>query len=102
LEWGNDWIKRHSAACVAAKKPCLFEEYGVMAEEKCSQETGWQKVSLETKGNAGDMYWQYGDKISTGQTADDQFTVFRNTENWNCMVNVHGQNVKKLPAGNGL
>lgn len=102
MEWGNGWIKRHAAACAAAKKPCVFEEYGMMDEEKCSQEMDWQKVALETKGSAADMYWQYGDKISTGQTADDKFTVFRDTENWDCMVNVHGQNVKKLPTGNGL
>ena len=73
-----------------------------MAEEKCSQETGWQKVSLETKGLAGDMYWQYGDNLSTGPSADDQFTVFRSSENWKCMVENHGANIKKLPRGNGM
>lgn len=27
-EWGSLWVKEHAAACVAANKPCLFEEYG--------------------------------------------------------------------------
>jgi mannan endo-1,4-beta-mannosidase len=27
-DWGNGWVTNHAAACVAAKKPCLFEEYG--------------------------------------------------------------------------
>jgi mannan endo-1,4-beta-mannosidase len=98
LEWGNKWIQNHAAACVAANKPCLFEEYGVMAEEKCSQETGWQKLSIKTKGVAGDMYWQYGDTISNGPTADDRFTVFRGSKNWECMVDSHGQEIKSLPT----
>lgn len=27
-DWGTLWVKEHAAACVAANKPCLFEEYG--------------------------------------------------------------------------
>lgn len=93
LDWGERWIQNHAAQCVKANKPCLFEEYGVMAAEKCSKEPGWQKVSLRTKGVAGDMYWQYGDLISTGRTKDDQFTVFRKSKNWDCMVVQHGRNI---------
>jgi mannan endo-1,4-beta-mannosidase len=93
LDWGERWIQNHAAQCVKVNKPCLFEEYGVMAAEKCSKELGWQKVALQTKGVAGDMYWQYGDQISTGKTADDQFTVFRNSKNWDCMVVQHGKNI---------
>jgi mannan endo-1,4-beta-mannosidase len=81
---------------VAAKKPCLFEEYGVMAEEKCSQQTGWQNLAINTKGVAGDMYWQYGDNISSGLTADDRFTVFRGSKNWDCMVDAHGKDIRRL------
>jgi mannan endo-1,4-beta-mannosidase len=39
------------------------------------------------------MYWQYGDQISSGPTADDKNTVFRGTKNWQCMVEAHGQDV---------
>ena len=83
---------------MAVNKPCLFEEYGVMAPEKCSQERGWQKTSLKTQGIAGDMYWQYGDNISSGPTADDRFTVFRGSKNWECMVDSHGQDIKSLSS----
>jgi mannan endo-1,4-beta-mannosidase len=93
LDWGDRWIRNHAAQCVKVNKPCLFEEYGVMAGEKCSQERGWQKVSLATKGVAGDMFWQYGDQISIGKTADDNFTVYRNTKNWDCMILQHGKDI---------
>ncbi|KAF2668139.1 putative mannan endo-1,4-beta-mannosidase A [Microthyrium microscopicum] len=94
VAWGNSWIQHHAAVCVANNKPCLFEEYGVMASEKCSQETGWQATALKTRGIAGDQYWQYGDTVSTGKTADDKFTVYKDTANWNCMVEAHGKNIK--------
>jgi mannan endo-1,4-beta-mannosidase len=65
-----------------------------MADEKCSQETGWQKTSLGTRGVAGDMYWQYGDSISSGRTPDDKFTMYRGTKNWECMVQAHGKAIQ--------
>ena len=27
-DWGSSWVTDHAAACAAANKPCLFEEYG--------------------------------------------------------------------------
>ena len=64
-----------------------------MAAEKCSQERGWQTVSLATNGVAGDMYWQYGDQISVGKTTDDKFTVYRNSKSWDCMILQHGKDI---------
>ncbi|KAF2404923.1 glycoside hydrolase [Trichodelitschia bisporula] len=82
--WGNTWIQNHAKACIAAKKPCVFEEYGMMDTDKCPTLEGWQRLSSQTPGMAGDMYWQYGDKLSIGDTADDKFTIYRNSPNWKC------------------
>jgi mannan endo-1,4-beta-mannosidase len=92
-EDGLTWIKDHAAVCVAAKKPCIFEEYGLVTAEKCDKMTGWQNQSLQSKGMAADMYWQYGDTISTGQTSDDGNTVFRGTKNWDCLITDHGKRI---------
>jgi mannan endo-1,4-beta-mannosidase len=56
-DWGNGWVTNHGAACVAAEGP-------------------WQKTALATSGIADDMFWQWGDTLSGGQTADDRNTIF--------------------------
>jgi mannan endo-1,4-beta-mannosidase len=95
IEDGLTWIKDHADVCVAAKKPCIFEEYGLVTEEKCDKMTGWQKQSLQSKGMAADMYWQYGDTISTGKTSDDKNTVYRGTKNWDCLITDHGKRITR-------
>jgi mannan endo-1,4-beta-mannosidase len=79
---------------VAAKKPCLFEEYGVKDAVKCSKIRPWQKDSLAADGMAGDLYWQAGDTLSFGKTHDDGNTVYPGTENWKCLVQEHRAEVK--------
>lgn len=64
--WANGWISAHGAACAAAGKPCLLEEYGVTSNHY-SVEAPWQQTALDTEGVAGDLYWQYGDTLSTGK-----------------------------------
>ncbi|KAF2762308.1 putative mannan endo-1,4-beta-mannosidase F [Pseudovirgaria hyperparasitica] len=89
-EWGNSWITTHAVACQAAGKPCLFEEYGItLASDKCSVEGKWQNTSLATTGIAGDLFWDFGDTISSGKTSDDGNTIFYNTADWTCLVTNH-------------
>jgi mannan endo-1,4-beta-mannosidase len=87
-DWGNAWITNHAAACVAANKPCLFEEYGTPSNH-VAVETPWQQVSLATKGIAGDMFWQYGDTLSNGQTSDDGNTIYYGSSEWTSLVTDH-------------
>ncbi|OCL08622.1 glycoside hydrolase family 5 protein [Glonium stellatum] len=87
-DWGAAWIKNHAAACVAAGKPCLFEEYGV-ASSHCSVEGSWQSTSLSTAGMAADLFWDEGDTLSTGQTSNDGNTIFYGTSDWTCLVTNH-------------
>jgi mannan endo-1,4-beta-mannosidase len=87
-DWGNAWITNHAAACVAAGKPCVLEEYGT-ASDHVSVESPWQATSLSSKGMAGDMFWQWGDTISTGQTANDGNTIYYGTSEWTSLVIDH-------------
>jgi mannan endo-1,4-beta-mannosidase len=86
--WGNAWITNHAAACVAAGKPCVLEEYGTTSDH-VSVESPWQATSLSSKGMAGDMFWQWGDTISSGQTANDGNTIYYGTSEWTSLVVDH-------------
>lgn len=105
-DWGNGWIETHGAACVAAGKPCLFEEckpidvdkpYRVHADNyldgaptnHCAIEAPWQETALATDGIAADLFWQLGVTLSWGKTSDDGNTIFTNTSDWTCLVTDH-------------
>ncbi|KAI1378605.1 carbohydrate-binding module family 1 [Hypoxylon crocopeplum] len=87
-DWGNGWISAHGAACAAAGKPCLFEEYGSTTDH-CGIEGKWQTTSLATKGLAADLFWQLGTTLSTGQTHNDGFTIYTGSSEWTCLVTNH-------------
>jgi mannan endo-1,4-beta-mannosidase len=89
--FGNGWITAHAKACAAAQKPCLMEEYGVDTD-KCTIESQWQQTVLGTKGIGADLFWQYGDKLSTGNTPNDDFTIYRGTDDYKCLVTDHVAN----------
>ncbi|KAJ5099279.1 hypothetical protein N7532_006280 [Penicillium argentinense] len=86
--FGNGWITAHAKACVAAHKPCLMEEYGVETT-KCTVEGQWQQTALETKGIGADLFWQYGDKLSTGNSPDDHYTIYYGTDDYKCLITDH-------------
>ncbi|KAL4815698.1 glycoside hydrolase superfamily [Aspergillus spinulosporus] len=86
--WGNQWVQDHAAICESLGKPCLFEEYGIK-NNHCTDDLDWQDTALATTGMAGDLFWQFGDVLSGGQTADDQYTVYYGTDYWTCLVTDH-------------
>jgi len=95
LGFGNGWIKAHGAVCASVGKPCILEEYG-MSSNKASTEGPWQTTSLATSGMGGDMYWQYGDTLSSGKSADDGYTIFYGTSDFTTLVTNH---VKSIGSG---
>ncbi|KAJ2901936.1 putative mannan endo-1,4-beta-mannosidase F [Zalerion maritima] len=86
--FGQGWIETHAAACTAAGKPCLFEEYGTTSNH-CENESPWQELSVDTEGIAGDSFWQWGDTLSYGQSHDDGHTIFYGSDDWECLVEDH-------------
>lgn len=95
--WGSGWVTNHGAACVAAGKPCILEEYGATSN-KVAAEGPWQTTALATNGIAGDMFWQWGDTLSTGQSADDGNTIFYGTSDFTSLVTDH---VAAINGGSG-
>ncbi|KAI0190924.1 glycoside hydrolase superfamily [Xylaria flabelliformis] len=87
-DWGNLWVTAHAAACKAAGKPCLFEEYGVSTDH-CAVEGQWQKTALSSTGIAADLFWDLGVTLSTGQSANDGNTIYTGTDDWTCLVTNH-------------
>ena len=47
-DWGNAWITNHAAACVAAGKPCVLEEYGTTSNH-VTAESPWQCSTGSTR-----------------------------------------------------
>ncbi|KAF2460495.1 putative mannan endo-1,4-beta-mannosidase A-1 [Lineolata rhizophorae] len=96
---GQAWVENHARLCAAAGKPCLFEEYG-LPNNHCD-EAAWQETSAESEGMGGDLFWQLGDTLSTGQTHDDTYTIYYNSADWQCVVEAHqdriGARTSNLP-----
>lgn len=86
-QWGNEWIENHAKVCKALGKPCVLEEFGF--SNTCSVELAWETTALATEGTGGDMFWQYGDTLSTGKSHQDGNTVYVNDDLWKCMVAPH-------------
>ncbi|PLB51664.1 mannan endo-1,4-beta-mannosidase F [Aspergillus steynii IBT 23096] len=93
--WGNGWVSSHGAACKAAGKPCLFEEYGVTSNH-CALEKPWQNTALNTTAVSGDLYWQYGDQLSSGPSPDDGNTFYYGTDEFKCLVTDHIEAIGRL------
>lgn len=86
--WGSDWARTHGAACAAAGKPCLFEEYGAPSDH-CAIEKPWQQAAISSTGVAGDLFWQWGDVLSSGQTHNDGNTIYYGSDEYTCLVTDH-------------
>ncbi|KAL4758397.1 glycoside hydrolase 5 family protein [Aspergillus foveolatus] len=93
-DWGKLWITSHAAACAAAGKPCLFEEYGVTSNH-CAIEKQWQNAALNATGIGADLYWQYGDTLSSGPSPDDGNTFYYGSEEFECLVTNHVEAIEK-------
>lgn len=87
-DWCTTWIQNHGALCAAANKPCYLEEYGYSSNH-ITVEQPWQQVALAASGIAGDSFWQMGDTISTGQTANDGNTIYYGSAEWTALVTGH-------------
>ena len=51
-------------------------------------EVPWQDEILDTE-TAGDLFWQYGDVISTGQTPNDGYAIYYGTADYTILVSLN-------------
>jgi mannan endo-1,4-beta-mannosidase len=82
--WAPSWVDTHAAAAATIGKPVIMEEYG---SDTHLDELPWQAEVLATN-TAGDMFWQYGDTISTGETPNDGYTIYYNTTEYSELVSL--------------
>lgn len=94
--FGPGWIKAHGAACEAAGKPCLLEEYGTETDI-CGIQGGWQTAALEAPGLAADAFWQFGDTQDAGDAHGDPLATYYGTPRFTCMVTDHLEDIKNSP-----
>ncbi|OBT38572.1 hypothetical protein VE00_11052 [Pseudogymnoascus sp. WSF 3629] len=99
-DWGSSWVTDHAAACAAANKPCLFEEYGY-PNNHIAIEGPWQSAALNSVGVAADAFWQLGDTISTGKTHDDTNTIYYGSDEWTALVTNHVADIDAKYGGSG-
>ena len=62
-------------------------------------ERPWQQASLAlaNDGMGGDLFWQWGDQLSTGQTHNDGYTVYYNSATYRCVVGDHVRAISTAP-----
>jgi mannan endo-1,4-beta-mannosidase len=91
LTFGNDWIVNHGVICTSVGKPCILEEYG--DNSNLTLLLTWQTAALNTVGIAGDLFWQYGDTLSFGETPQDGNTIYYNSSAYEQVVTEHIQRI---------
>jgi hypothetical protein len=84
-----DWIKTHAAISKRVGKPTIFEAY---SDASTSVRQTWQDTAFALKddGLAGDLIWQWGEKLPVaGTTPNDANTVFYGSAAWQTLVKNH-------------
>ncbi|KDQ21473.1 glycoside hydrolase family 5 protein [Botryobasidium botryosum FD-172 SS1] len=72
--WGNTWITDHAASQKRFNKPVIIEEFGIL-NDQASTYTSWYNT-IVSSGLSGDLIWQAGSRLSSGNTHDDGFAVY--------------------------
>ncbi|PPR01176.1 hypothetical protein CVT24_006052 [Panaeolus cyanescens] len=91
-DWGVQWIKDHAASQNSIGKPVILEEFG-STSNKDSVYPVWFDAIMSS-GLAGDLVWQSGSRLSSGNTHDDGFAVFPGTTVYDLL----GQHASALKA----
>ncbi|KAI0310665.1 glycoside hydrolase superfamily [Amylostereum chailletii] len=72
--WGSQWVIDHAASQANANKPVIMEEFGVTSDQE-STYSEWYDAVLSS-GLTGDLIWQAGSHLSTGDTPQDGYAIF--------------------------
>ncbi|KAJ3570962.1 hypothetical protein NP233_g4061 [Leucocoprinus birnbaumii] len=72
--WGTQWIADHAASMKSAGKPVILEEFGVTTNQ-VSTYTAWFN-QVVSSGLTGDLIWQSGSHLSSGNTPNDGYAVY--------------------------
>lgn len=64
----------------------------------CTEEKPWQQASraLHMDGMGGDAFWQWGDRLSSGQTHNDGHTIYYGSSDATCLITDHIKAINAL------
>ncbi|OBZ68183.1 putative mannan endo-1,4-beta-mannosidase F [Grifola frondosa] len=72
--FGTQWITDHATSQMTANKPVILEEFGV-TDSQATTYTSWYSTIIST-GLTGDLIWQAGSHLSSGNTPDDGYAIY--------------------------
>ncbi|KAF5354742.1 hypothetical protein D9756_005256 [Leucocoprinus leucothites] len=72
--WGTQWIADHATSMKNAGKPVILEEFGVTSNQASTYTTWFNQIV--SSGLTGDLIWQSGSHLSSGNTPDDGYAVY--------------------------
>ncbi|KAG5732651.1 putative mannan endo-1,4-beta-mannosidase F [Termitomyces sp. T112] len=72
--WGVQWIADHATSQKSANKPVILEEFGVTTAQTTTYQAWFDEIV--SSGLAGDLIWQSGSHLSSGDTPNDGFAVY--------------------------
>ncbi|KAI0044232.1 glycoside hydrolase family 5 protein [Auriscalpium vulgare] len=72
--WGAQWIADHATTQKSVNKPTILEEFGVTSSQTTTYTTWWNEVI--SSGLTGDLIWQAGSHLSSGDTPNDGYAVY--------------------------
>ncbi|KAF8159938.1 CEL4b mannanase [Crassisporium funariophilum] len=72
--WGTQWIADHATSQKRVGKPVIIEEFGVTTNQPAIYTAWWNQVV--SSGLTGDLIWQSGSHLSSGNTPNDGYAIF--------------------------
>ncbi|KAF8199076.1 CEL4b mannanase [Pholiota molesta] len=72
--WGTQWITDHATSQKSANKPVILEEFGVTTNQATIYTAWWNQII--SSGLTGDLIWQAGSHLSSGDTPNDGYAVY--------------------------
>ncbi|PPQ92323.1 hypothetical protein CVT25_008529 [Psilocybe cyanescens] len=72
--WGTQWIADHQTSQAKANKPVILEEFGVTTNQPTIYQAWYNEVI--SSGLTGDLIWQAGSHLSSGDTPNDGYAVY--------------------------
>ncbi|KAF8893383.1 CEL4a mannanase [Infundibulicybe gibba] len=74
--WGTQWIADHATSQNRVGKPVILEEFGV-TDNQATVYSAWFS-EVVSSGVTGDLIWQSGSHLSSGDTPNDGYAVYPN------------------------
>lgn len=86
------FISDHADASASAKKPVLFEEYGIVGiqdgtDSVIDEYKSWQSLVVDSL--AADLYWQFGPSDLSETLTLDEYTIYSDNPGYKALVTDH-------------